>query len=136
MQTLNQLLTEIDGFTPTTGVVFIAATNRSSLLDPALMRAGRFDRKIRIPRPNEAARHEILQVHARRHKFDDSVDLAQVAADCPGLVGADLRNLLNEAALEAARRRVPAIQYRDILVRALFRLVTFQVYLRSEQDLR
>ena len=59
-----------------------------------------------------------MQVHARRHKFDDSVDLRQVAADCPGLVGADLRNLLNEAALEAARRRAPAIQYRDILVRA------------------
>lgn len=103
MQTLNQLLTEIDGFQPTSGVVFMAATNRAALLDPALMRAGRFDRKITIPRPDADARLAILQVHARRHLLAADVDLRQLAQDVPGLVGADLANLLNEAALAAVR---------------------------------
>jgi ATP-dependent Zn protease len=116
VQTLNQLLTEIDGFSPTQGVVFMAATNRAALLDPAIMRAGRFDRKISIPRPDEQARFEILSVHAKKHKLGESVDLRQLAADCPGLVGADLRSLLNEAALEAARRRARAIEVEDIMV--------------------
>jgi cell division protease FtsH len=109
LQTLNQLLTEIDGFQPTQGVVFMAATNRASLLDPALMRAGRFDRKITIPRPDADARLEILQVHAKKHKLADDVDLKQLAQDVPGLVGADLANLLNEAALSAVREKANVI---------------------------
>lgn len=116
MQTLNQLLTEIDGFQPTQGVVFMAATNRASLLDPALMRAGRFDRKIPIPRPDAEARLQILKVHARKHKIADDVDLQQLARDVPGLVGADLANLLNEAALSAVREQADAIYERHVQV--------------------
>ena len=116
MQTLNQLLTEIDGFQPTQGVVFMAATNRASLLDPALMRAGRFDRKITIPRPDAESRLAILKVHARKHKLADDVDLKQLAQDVPGLVGADLANLLNEAALSAVREQSDAIYERHIQV--------------------
>jgi cell division protease FtsH len=86
-QTLNQLLSEMDGFTPDLGVVFIAATNRPDLLDPALTRAGRFDRKITVRRPDEEGRKEILGVHARRHKLHPDVDLGQLAKDLPGLSG-------------------------------------------------
>ena len=103
-QTLNQLLSEMDGFKPDSGVVFIAATNRPDLLDPALVRAGRFDRKITIRRPDEAGRAEILKIHARRHAIGSDVDLEQLAKDLPGLSGAELGNVLNEAALEAVRR--------------------------------
>jgi cell division protease FtsH len=103
-QTLNQLLSEMDGFTPDTGVVFVAATNRPDLLDAALVRAGRFDRQIIIRRPDEGGREEILRIHARRHRLGPSVDLAQLAKDLPGLSGAELGNVLNEAALEAVRR--------------------------------
>ena len=103
-QTLNQLLSEMDGFKPDSGVVFIAATNRPDLLDSALVRAGRFDRKIIIRRPDEGGRAEILSIHARRHKMSDTVDLRQLAKDLPGLSGAELGNVLNEAALEAVRR--------------------------------
>ena len=103
-QTLNQLLSEMDGFKPDSGVVFIAATNRPDLLDAALMRAGRFDRKITLRRPDESGREEILKIHARRHKLSAEVDLSQLAKDLPGLSGAELGNVLNEAALEAVRR--------------------------------
>ncbi|KAI7845492.1 hypothetical protein COHA_001038 [Chlorella ohadii] len=113
-QTLNQLLSEMDGFTPDSGVVFVAATNRADLLDPALMRAGRFDRKIRILRPNEQGRTEILRIHARKHKMAADVDLYQLAKDLPGLSGAELGNVLNEAALEAVRRGGREIVQRDV----------------------
>jgi len=103
-QTLNQLLSEMDGFKTDSGVVFVAATNRPDLLDAALVRAGRFDRKIVIRRPDEAGREEILHIHARRHVLSPSVNLAQLAKDLPGLSGAELGNVLNEAALEAVRR--------------------------------
>ena len=103
-QTLNQLLSEMDGFKPDSGVVFVAATNRPDLLDPALMRAGRFDRKIVIRRPDESGREQVLRIHARRHAISPSVDLRQLAKDLPGLSGAELGNVLNEAALEAVRR--------------------------------
>jgi cell division protease FtsH len=103
-QTLNQLLSEMDGFKPDIGVVFIAATNRPDLLDSALVRAGRFDRKIIIRRPDEGGRAEILAIHARRHVISDTVDLNQLAKDLPGLSGAELGNVLNEGALEAVRR--------------------------------
>jgi len=103
-QTLNQLLTEMDGFASDSGVVFIAATNRADLLDPALLRAGRFDRKIRVQRPDEKGRLDILRVHARRFQLDPSVDLSQLARDLLGLSGAELENVLNEGALEAVRR--------------------------------
>lgn len=103
-QTLNQLLSEMDGFKPDSGVVFVAATNRPDLLDAALVRAGRFDRKIVIRRPDEQGRKEILQIHARRHTVSPDVDLGQLAKDLPGLSGAELGNVLNEAALEAVRR--------------------------------
>jgi cell division protease FtsH len=119
VQTLNQLLTEIDGFQPTQGVVFMAATNRAALLDPALLRAGRFDRKITIPRPDAEARLAILQVHAKRHKLVPDVDLKQLAQDVPGLVGADLANLLNEAALSAVRENATAITEAHVQVRLL-----------------
>jgi len=103
-QTLNQLLTEMDGFATDSGVVFLAATNRADLLDPALLRAGRFDRKIRVRVPDEKGRLEILQVHARRFKLADDVDLGLLARDLLGLSGAELENVLNEGALAAVRR--------------------------------
>jgi cell division protease FtsH len=113
-QTLNQLLSEMDGFKPDSGVVFVAATNRPDLLDSALVRAGRFDRKIVIRRPDEAGRKEILQIHARRHKISSTVDLGQLAKDLPGLSGAELGNVLNEAALEAVRRDATEIHPEDV----------------------
>ncbi|GAX79863.1 hypothetical protein CEUSTIGMA_g7303.t1 [Chlamydomonas eustigma] len=102
-QTLNQLLTEMDGFTPDTGVVFIGATNRADLLDPALMRPGRFDRKIRMPKPDTEGRYEILKLHLKSKKVTGEIDLMQLARDLPGLVGADLANIVNEAQLNAVR---------------------------------
>ena len=113
-QTLNQLLTEMDGFSPSLGVVFVGATNRADLLDPALMRAGRFDRRVRINRPDEAGRLEILRIHAGRARFDPGVDLAQLARDLPGLTGAELGNVVNEAVLEAVRRRGESVSQRDL----------------------
>ena len=108
-QTLNQLLTEIDGFEVDLGnpVVFMAATNRADLLDPALLRAGRFDRKIRVQRPDTEGRFSILKVHARsraKHMDLNDDDLMQLAKDLPGLSGAELENIINEAALEGIRR--------------------------------
>ncbi|KAK9792719.1 hypothetical protein WJX73_003140 [Symbiochloris irregularis] len=113
-QALNQLLSEMDGFTPDSGIVFIAATNRADLLDPALMRAGRFDRKIRIARPDMRGRYQILKVHARKRPMAPDVDLMQVARDLPGLSGAELANVLNEGALEAVRKGADIITRSDI----------------------
>jgi cell division protease FtsH len=102
-QTLNQLLTELDGFDPTEGIVVLAATNRPEVLDPALLRPGRFDRQITIPLPNLAEREAILKVHSRDKKLDPGVDLQVVARGTPGFSGADLANLVNEAAINAVR---------------------------------
>jgi cell division protease FtsH len=103
-QTLNQLLVEMDGFDPSTGLVLLAATNRPEILDPALLRAGRFDRQILVDRPDKPDRLQILKVHVRKVKLAPGVDLGQVAALTPGFSGADLANLVNEAALLATRR--------------------------------
>ncbi len=103
-QTLNQLLAEMDGFDTKKGVVILAATNRPEILDPALLRAGRFDRQILVDRPDVLGREAILKVHARKVKLADDVDLKVIAKRTPGFVGADLANLLNEAALLAVRK--------------------------------
>jgi len=103
-QTLNQLLVEMDGFESNEGVILIAATNRPDVLDPALLRPGRFDRRVVVPRPDLRGRIAILKVHTRRVPLDDDVDLDVIARGTPGFVGADLQNLVNEAALLAARR--------------------------------
>jgi len=102
-QTLNQLLTEMDGFDPTEGIVVLSATNRPEVLDPALLRPGRFDRQITIPLPNLTEREAILKVHSRDKKLDPDVDLQVVARGTPGFSGADLANLVNEAAINAVR---------------------------------
>ncbi|MEL7076550.1 MAG: ATP-dependent zinc metalloprotease FtsH [Cyanobacteria bacterium J06648_1] len=102
-QTLNQLLAEMDGFEPNTGVILLAATNRPEVLDPALLRPGRFDRQILVDRPDKLGRLAILQVHARNVSLSKDVDLDKLAARTPGFAGADLANLINEAALLAAR---------------------------------
>ena len=103
-QTLNQLLVEMDGFDTSEGIIVIAATNRPDILDPALLRPGRFDRQVFIPRPDVKGRYEILKVHAKNKKMAEDVDLELVARATPGFTGADLENLLNEAALLAARK--------------------------------
>ncbi|MGI6298613.1 MAG: ATP-dependent zinc metalloprotease FtsH [Saccharofermentanales bacterium] len=113
-QTLNQLLVEMDGFGPNEGVIIMAATNRPDILDPALLRPGRFDRRVVVMRPDIKGREEILKVHARNKPIDESVDLREIAKITPGFTGADLANLLNEAALLAARRNAKSIIYEDI----------------------
>jgi cell division protease FtsH len=113
-QTLNQLLSELDGFEKNDNIVVIAATNRPDILDPALTRPGRFDRQITVPRPTKEARIEILKIHARNKPLADDVDLERVAASTPGFSGADLENLLNEAALLAGRRDHDEIERKDI----------------------
>ncbi|WP_437783026.1 ATP-dependent zinc metalloprotease FtsH [Sorangium sp. So ce1097] len=113
-QTLNQLLTEMDGFDARAAMVVIAATNRAEILDPALLRAGRFDRRVHIDRPDLAERREILAVHGKKLALDPGVDLDAMAAQTAGLVGADLANIVNEAALLAARRRASAVGQRDL----------------------
>ncbi|MBQ7364654.1 MAG: AAA family ATPase, partial [Clostridia bacterium] len=113
-QTLNQLLVEMDGFAGNEGVIVIAATNRPDILDPALLRPGRFDRQITVHRPDIKGREEILQVHAKGKPFEKDVDLKQVARTTIGFTGADLANLLNEAALLAARRGKTLIGMNDI----------------------
>lgn len=113
-QTLNQLLVEMDGFQGNEGVIVIAATNRSDVLDPALLRPGRFDRKILVGRPDVKGREAILKVHAKNKPLAPDVDLQQVARETPGFVGADLENVLNEAALVAARRNKTQIDAKDI----------------------
>ena len=108
-QTLNQLLTEMDGFGVNEGIIIIAATNRPDVLDPALLRPGRFDRQVTVSLPDAKEREEILKVHARNKTFDKSVNLAAISQRTPGFSGADLENLLNEAALLAVRRNKNAI---------------------------
>ena len=113
-QTLNQMLVEMDGFGRTEGVIVLAATNRPDILDPALLRPGRFDRQIHVGRPDVKGREEILKVHARGKKLDETVDLKQVARSTVGFTGADLSNLLNESAIMAARDDRPALTMEDI----------------------
>ncbi|NJO58270.1 MAG: ATP-dependent zinc metalloprotease FtsH [Richelia sp. RM2_1_2] len=113
-QTLNQLLTEMDGFEGNTGIIIIAATNRPDVLDAALLRPGRFDRQVMVDAPDIKGRLEILQVHARNKKLDQSVSLEAIARRTPGFTGADLANLLNEAAILTARRRKEGITLTEI----------------------
>jgi cell division protease FtsH len=108
-QTLNQLLVEMDGFDPVSGIVLIAATNRPEILDPALLRAGRFDRQVLVDRPDKLGRVQILKVHAAKVNLSADVDLEQVAALTAGFTGADLANLINEAALAATRRSADSV---------------------------
>jgi cell division protease FtsH len=112
-QTLNQILTEMDGFTGSEGVIVLAATNRPEILDQALLRPGRFDRRVAVSPPDKDGRKQILEVHTRGKPIDAEVDLAAIASTPPGGVGADLRNLVNEAALSAARRNENTIKIAD-----------------------
>ncbi|MBW2234779.1 MAG: ATP-dependent zinc metalloprotease FtsH [Deltaproteobacteria bacterium] len=113
-QTLNQLLVEMDGFESNEGVILIAATNRPDVLDPALLRPGRFDRRVVVPRPDLRGRYAILKVHTRRVPLGDDVDLETIAKGTPGFVGADLQNLVNEGALLAARRDAAKVEMNDL----------------------
>ena len=113
-QTLNQLLVEMDGFSPNEGVIVMAATNRPDILDKALLRAGRFDRQIVVSAPDVLAREQILEVHARKKRIAEDVDLKTIARNTAGFVGADLENILNEAALLAARRNLKEIGMNEI----------------------
>lgn len=113
-QTLNQLLVEMDGFEGNEGIIIVAATNRPDILDPALLRPGRFDRQITVGRPDVKGREAVLKVHARNKPLDDTVDMKALAQRTPGFSGADLENLLNEAALVAARRDKKKIDMSDI----------------------
>ncbi len=112
-QTLQQLLVELDGFDPSAGIVLLSATNRPEILDPALLRAGRFDRQVLVDRPDRKGRRAILAVHVKKVALSPDVDLEAVAALTPGFTGADLANLVNEAALVATRRRADAITLED-----------------------
>jgi cell division protease FtsH len=112
-QTLNQLLVEMDGFDPSEGLILLAATNRPEILDPALLRAGRFDRQILVDRPDKLGRTQILKVHVRKVRLAPDADLEQVAALTPGFTGADLANLVNEATLVATRRGADAVALAD-----------------------
>src|SRR5215831_6779363 len=112
-QTLNQLLAELDGFDPSTGVILLAATNRPEVLDPALLRPGRFDRQVVVDRPDRTGRLEILKVHVAKVQLAANVDLDQVAGLTPGFTGADLANLVNEAAIVATRRNGDAVTLDD-----------------------
>jgi cell division protease FtsH len=112
-QTLNQLLVELDGFDSSTGLVLLAATNRPEILDPALLRAGRFDRQVLVDRPDKHGRVQILDVHLRRSKLASDVRAEQIAALTPGFTGADLANLVNEATLLATRRKAEAVTMED-----------------------
>jgi len=114
-QTLNQILTEMDGFSTREGVIVLAATNQPDLLDKALLRPGRFDRRVEVNLPDKAGRKAILEVHTRKVPLADDVDLDELAGVTPGFSGADLRNLANEAALLAARREQDAVRQRDFL---------------------
>ena len=113
-QTLNQLLVEMDGFAKNEGVIVLAATNRPDILDPALLRPGRFDRQIYVNRPDAKGREDILKVHAKDKRLDDSVSLKTVALATSGFTGADLSNLLNEAAILAARENRPVLNMQDL----------------------
>ncbi|HSQ05960.1 MAG TPA: AAA family ATPase, partial [Burkholderiales bacterium] len=113
VQTLNQLLSEMDGFDPSSGVVLLAATNRPEILDPALLRAGRFDRQVLVARPDKQGRVQILRIHLKKVRLRADVDPEQIAALTPGFSGADLANLANEAALLATRRGGDAVAPAD-----------------------
>jgi cell division protease FtsH len=113
-QTLNQILTEMDGFDPSVGVIVISATNRPEVLDPALLRPGRFDRRVAVQPPDTVGRRKILEVHTRSVPLAGDVDLDRLAATTPGMVGADLANVVNEAALTAARRGHDAVTMADL----------------------
>jgi len=121
-QTLNQLLAELDGFDPSSGVILLAATNRPEVLDPALLRPGRFDRQVVVDRPDRTGRREILKVHVAKVKLAANVDLDQIAGLTPGFTGADLANLVNEAAIVATRRKGDAVALDDFTV-AIERIV-------------
>ncbi|HEV2785397.1 MAG TPA: ATP-dependent zinc metalloprotease FtsH, partial [Solirubrobacteraceae bacterium] len=121
-QTLNQILTEMDGFTGSEGVIVLAATNRPEILDSALLRPGRFDRRLTVNPPDKEGRVEILRIHTRSVPLADDVDLGRIASTTPGMVGADLRNLINEAALLAARRDHEKVTLAD-LADALERII-------------
>jgi len=114
-QTLNQILTEMDGFSSREGVIVLAATNQPDVLDKALLRPGRFDRRVVVNLPDKAGREAILKVHTRKVPLDDDVDLAGIAQTTPGLSGADIRNLVNEAALLAARRDQERVRHKDFI---------------------
>jgi cell division protease FtsH len=113
-QTLNQLLAEMDGFDPNTGVLIMAATNRPEILDPALLRPGRFDRHVVVDRPDITGREEILKIHTKNIKLSPDADLKVIASRTPGFVGADLANIVNEAALLAARKNKESVEMADI----------------------
>jgi len=136
-QTLNQILTEMDGFDPRQGVIVLGATNRPEILDPALLRPGRFDRRVSVQPPDRAGREAILRVHTRSVPLDSEVDLGAIASSTPGMVGADLANLVNEAALLAARRnheRVSSQDFSDSLERIV--LGAERKVMLSEEDRR
>ena len=113
-QTLNQLLVEMDGFGVNEGIIVMAATNRVDILDPAILRPGRFDRKIGVGKPDVKGREEILKVHAKEKPLGDDVDLENIARTTAGFTGADLENLMNEAAIWAAKSKRTYIQQQDI----------------------
>jgi cell division protease FtsH len=121
-QTLNQLLSELDGFDPRQGIILLAATNRPEILDPALLRAGRFDRQILVDRPDKLGRVDILSVHVKKIQLDPGIALDEIAALTPGFSGADLANLVNEAAILATRRRAEFVTIDDF-TRAIERIV-------------
>ncbi|MDG0817401.1 ATP-dependent zinc metalloprotease FtsH [Bdellovibrio svalbardensis] len=121
-QTLNQLLAELDGFDTKSGVVLLGATNRPEVLDPALLRSGRFDRQVLVDRPDKAGREAILKVHLKKIKIHESVNLEHIASLTPGFTGADLANLVNEAALIATRRKSNAVEEEDFVM-AMERIV-------------
>jgi cell division protease FtsH len=128
-QTLNQILTEMDGFDPHEGVIVLAATNRADVLDPALLRPGRFDRRVTVEPPDRRGRAAILGIHTREVPLAPDVDLDEIAGDTAGMVGADLRNLVNEAALAAARRGVDKVGKQD------FSLALEKILLGTERKL-
>src|SRR4051794_10342640 len=121
-QTLNQLLAELDGFDPSSGVILLAATNRPEILDPALLRAGRFDRQVLVDRPDKGGRLAILKVHVRKIRIGNDVDLDKLAALTAGLTGADIANLINEAAIAVTRRNAAEVGMEDFTV-AIERIV-------------
>lgn len=121
-QTLNQLLAELDGFDTKSGVIILAATNRPEVLDPALLRSGRFDRQVLVDKPDKRGREEILKVHIKKINIHEGVNLATIAGLTPGFTGADLANLVNEAALTATRRNSKAVEEQDFVI-AIERIV-------------
>ena len=138
-QTLNALLVEMDGFEPNLGIIVVAATNRPEMLDQALMRPGRFDRQVLVDRPDVKGREDILKVHVKNVKLDPSVKLDQVAAITPGFAGADLSNLVNEAALLAARKDKPAVsmaEFNDGVERVTAGLEKKQRVMNQDEKIR